>query len=749
MDATLLWTVLGSGAGVASVAVAVTVAVMEARSRRKHPPLTAGTARVLREPRGGDAVAAVTVLRAPTGRLPDPVRGRDELLARLYVLAERPDGQAHVLVGLGGTGKSTVALQVAEEAARSGRSVWWVPAGDAATMTTALLDLARALGASPSEVVGARAGRCNPADLLWRFLEARPGWLLIFDNADDLDALAVGDADAGSGAGWIRPTGSGLIVVTSRIYDPPAWGRHAQLHEVGWLDAATGARVLADLAPGAGSPESAAALSARLGGLPLALHHAGSQLASGFAAEPTFADYLEALDDRFGRLMGHGPADDRATVTSTWELSLDALAAKGCPQARPLLRVLSCLAPAIVIPPLALDRKVLGRLCEGDEDGVADGLAALSSVGLITTSPGLAGTRPSVTVHPLVTETSRGHLNSEDPARVGEVAVGLLAAATARLDCQRPEDWPVWLQLVPHLNAIYGYLASRLTDADLAALANVSVSAATAFLWAGSYPAAQELAQSALQHTTRLGTDHQGVLRLRSRVASAYKFRGKHDQAEQEYRGLLADMLRVLGPDHPDTLNARHDIARMLAKQGEHDQAEQGYRDLLADKLRVLGPDHQMTLATRNQIAHEMAERGDHAGAEAEYRAVLDAKTRVLGAEHADTLATRNAIAHEMAERGDHAGAEAEYRAVLDARTRVLGTEHPDTLATRNAIAHEMAERGDHQADQERVLGADHPQTMTRHNSLARTFQQSRRMAEAITLHKQPGQAEGIDPPDP
>src|ERR1700722_11521913 len=144
MDAVLVWAVVGSGAGVAGVVVSVVVAATDARSRRKHPPLTAGDpVRVLSEPQGGGAAdTVVTVLRAPTGRLPDLVRGRDELLARLRILAERPDGQGHVLTGLGGMGKSTVALQVAEEAAGLGRPVWWVPAGDAAAMTAALLDLA-------------------------------------------------------------------------------------------------------------------------------------------------------------------------------------------------------------------------------------------------------------------------------------------------------------------------------------------------------------------------------------------------------------------------------------------------------------------------------------------------------------------------------------------------------------------------------------------------------------------------------
>lgn len=219
-----------------------------------------------------------------------------------------------------------MALRVAEEAVASGRQAWWVTVGDANAVTGALMDLAGALGAARGEVAEALSGRGNPADLLWRFLETRSGWLLVFDNADDLDMLTVSGLRASEGAGWIRPTTAGLVLVTSRVGDPRSWGRHVTAHVIGCLDAAEGAQVLVDLAPGAGLAGDAAKLSARLGGLPLALHHAGLYLSSDFAALRTFTGYNDALDDRFGDLMGRGSAaDDRAIVTSTWELSLDAL----------------------------------------------------------------------------------------------------------------------------------------------------------------------------------------------------------------------------------------------------------------------------------------------------------------------------------------------------------------------------------------------------------------------------------------
>jgi tetratricopeptide (TPR) repeat protein len=685
---------------------------------------------VLEQPVRDHAGTGLTALRAPTGRLPERVRGRDDLLACLRILAREPDGRVHVLAGLGGTGKSTVALRVAREMDRLGRAAWWVPAVDAGTVAARLLGLARELGAPAGEVTEALNGRRDPADLLWRFLQSRPGWLLVFDNADDLAALTVGGNDAAGGAGWLRPSAAGLIIVTSREGDRRAWGPNAELHPVSWLNAATGAQVLADLAPGAGPPEDAAALSERLGGLPLALRHAGSQLASEFTAEKTFRGYTQALDERFGRVMGHGAADDRAVVTRTWELSLDALAARGRPQARPLLRVLSCLAPAVLIPPSLLDLAVLGRMCADGEDEAAEGLAALSSVGLITASPGVAGPGRAVTVHPLVTETSRLQMSAEDLARTGGTAVALLAAAASRLCNDVPDDWPVWVQLAPHVQAVYGFLASRLADADLSALADAAESVAHAFLWAGFYSASQELAAAALQQTARLGADHPAVVSLRVRVARARMYLGEYAQAEQLYRNLIPDATRVLGPDHIMTLITRSGLAWVLSAQGQYEQAEQLYRNLLPDMMRVHGPDHLDTLGVRSGLAELLGNRGQYEQAERAFRDLLAEQTRVHGPDHPDTLTTRSEIASMLEGQGQREQAEQALRDLLADRLRIVGPDHPFTLGTRHQIAlmledggqYEQAERAfrDLLAEQTRVHGPDHPGTLNTRHQIAR-----------------------------
>ena len=174
-----------------------------------------------------------------------------------------------MLAGLGGCGKSTVALAVVRQAQEAGIRAWWVPAVDPASVTEGLLGLARLLGAADDEVQEARAGRTNPSDVLWRWLETAHKWMLVLDNADDPDALTVGDRAASDGAGWLRPTRAGLVLVTSRTGDAQAWGPLATLHRVNPLDEYEGGRLLMDLAPLAGDAAEARALARRLGGLPL------------------------------------------------------------------------------------------------------------------------------------------------------------------------------------------------------------------------------------------------------------------------------------------------------------------------------------------------------------------------------------------------------------------------------------------------------------------------------------------------
>ena len=452
----------------------------------------------------------------PLGKLPPEVRGREGLIGELR-RALRPyprrASRAFVIAGMGGLGKSTVALTAARMARERGYRVWWVRAADSALLTSGMLEVLRELGAPESVTAPVREGARTAPERAWEFLNRDHGagrrWLLVFDGADNPAVLAGADAGTpADGTGWLRPDPAGIVIVTTRVRDPQVWGTRVTLRELKPLDDEAGAEVLRDLAPEVADPggREARELSARLGGLPLALHLAGAYLGSPFARWSTFAGYRQALDGvelpaALTDIEEQG-ADIHSTVQRTWDLSLDALAAEGRPQARPLLLVLSCFAPATPIPSWLLQLPPLAELLAGpghaghdngaERRGLRAGLQGLSRTGLIDISAtGSPVGVHAVTVHPVVADANRIRLAASadaERAAVQETVVALFEAATAGLDPVRPGDWLTWRRLRAHMNAAIDLLADDLDPAVLARLLSVSAVGTEALLGAGGWP---------------------------------------------------------------------------------------------------------------------------------------------------------------------------------------------------------------------------------------------------------------------
>jgi len=688
----------------------------------------------------------------PLGKLPADVRGRDGLLGELRrALRSYPwrASRTFVITGMGGLGKSTVALAAAKMAKDRGSRVWWLGATDTALLTSGMLEVLRELGAPESVIAPVREGARTAPARAWEFLNGEHAggrrWLLVFDGADHPAVLAGADATTpADGTGWLRADPAGMVIVTTRNRDPQVWGTGVTLRELKPLDEEASAEVLRDLAPDVADPggHQARELSRRLGGLPLALHLAGAYLGSPFARWSTFAGYHEALDSvelpaALADIEGPG-ADVRADVQRTWDLSLDALAAEGRPQARMLLFVLSCFAPATPVPAWLLRPAPLADLLQNEAGGTQEpgkdagwsrlraGLQGLSHTGLIEISSGggPAGVN-AITVHPVVADANRSRLATiaaTERTMVQNAAVALLEAAAAGLDPSRPSDWPAWRLLVPHLDAAIDLLADDLAAGVLARLLTVSAAGTEALLSGGRLAAAGKLAQASVQTAAFLSRDDPAAMTARGSLADTLVRRGRSGEAEALYRELLADRCRVQGDDHLDTLTTRHDLAAAIGMQGRYGEAEQLYRELLDDDYRLLGPGHRETLAARYNQARMIGLQGRYAEAEELGRQVLADQLRLLGNDHPDTLATRHRLARMIGLQGRYGEAEELCHKILEDRRRLLGEDHPDNMATRHRLARMLGLQGRY-ADAEplfrqvlaarrRALGEDHPDTL-------------------------------------
>ncbi len=129
--------------------------------------------------------------------------GREDFLARMAEYFATADSTAGRLAlwGLGGVGKTHIANEYAYRHQSSYRLIWWVRSEDLGTLFDDIAALAVTL-----ELAGAGSPeRSSIVEAVRNALEERREWLLIFDNAENLDNLSD-----------ILPRRGGHVLITSR-----------------------------------------------------------------------------------------------------------------------------------------------------------------------------------------------------------------------------------------------------------------------------------------------------------------------------------------------------------------------------------------------------------------------------------------------------------------------------------------------------------------------------------------------------
>ncbi|GAA1288283.1 tetratricopeptide repeat protein [Saccharothrix xinjiangensis] len=708
------------------------------------------------------------------------LRGREEVVESFLSRFEDAGtgGRAHLLHGLGGSGKTSIAAEIARRVSAKGTAVWWVSAADNAGLVSGLHAVARLAGAGGDELRSDDA-----ADVLWRRLGARrEPWLLVVDNADDPHALDIASqgerGTLSSGRGWVRPfLGShGFVIVTSRRGgDPASWGTWIAPHPVEMLAPADGAQVLLDRTRGrGGSRADANALAERLGGLPLALSLAGSYLAQstvdiwhGSTAVTTFKGYHAALDEGRVDILeprpgGEGHQQEEGTshrlVDRNWQLAVHLLEDRGLTLAGRFMRLLAQFAPAPLPYQLILKQDALvdsPAFSALDRDQAGSLLRDMSNLGLVDltpTAPGPAsaeGDLPVLRVHPLMRDASSRY---QDPVHDGNavlaVAARLLVEAVAGESDFSPQDhrrWPLWRLVAPHAFHLLERFPKDFDDLVLVdRLARVAQLAAQYLLLRGLRAQARD-EYVALHRACAdlLGDEHARTLIARHGIASCTANGGEHAAAGDEFRSILDIQRRTLGEEHPDTLITRHNLAWVTGALGDYATARDEFRSILDIRSRVLGEEHPYTLATRNNLGTVFTEQGDHAAALEAFTTVLDVQRRILGEEHLDTLAVRNNVAKVLWDLGEHRTVQGEFRSILEIQRRILGEEHPATLGSRNNLAWVLSDRGEHTAAQgeflsivdihSRILGSEHLNTLRARQNLAVNYSKMGRRREAET----------------
>ena len=631
--------------------------------------------------------------------------GRDATLVHLWErLGSGGTAVVQALHGMGGVGKTQLAIEYAYRYAGAYDVVWWVSAEETGLIGEQYAALAAELGLTAPHADTASAVRTLRA-----YLRSHSRWLLVLDNAE-----SPGDLRA-----WL-PAGPGHTLITSRN---PAWGELSTRVEVDVLSRLESVKLIHVSRPGADAAE-ANRLAEALGDLPLALAQAAGFLAeTGMPVE----HYLRLLDTRAGELLDQSPPESHPrSLAAAIRVSTDRLAEID-PTALALVRIGAFLAPEpitadVLTRPIATTGDSWPPELEALTVAVANPVAAHRSLGWIV-SYGLARIDRGLQLHRLTQAILRDQLADDSTPAYRAYAQALLVAADPG-DNRDPARWPGWARMLPHL------LATDPATSPSPALRDLACRAAWHLYVHGDINPARNLVEHLHQQWgERLGPDDRHTLRIAYFLVRLVIDFGPYSQVRQLGEDTLARCRQALGEDHPDTLYAAHFLAIGLHVMGAFERARQLNADTLARRRRVLGDDHLDAQDTAHHLARDLRELGEVEAARQLHESTLAYGQRVLGHDHPYTIFAANDLGLDLHALGQIEAARQLHEDTLARARRVLGEDHIWTMDSANGLASDLLALGEIEAARHlgedtlararRVLGEESHFTMDVANNLA------------------------------
>ncbi|WP_326944220.1 FxSxx-COOH system tetratricopeptide repeat protein [Amycolatopsis sp. NBC_01307] len=713
------------------------------------------------------------------GSIPPPnpnFTGRGDLLAQL---GERLGaGTTAVLPatlhGMGGIGKTQMAIEYIYRHLQDYDIVWWIQATQPTQIHASLSELAQHLRLPGADEAITAVPAVKEALRLGRPYRR---WLLVFDSAEDPEMVRP----------FFPVGGTGDILVTSRN---PNWAGIARPLEVAVFDRSESKTLLSRRGPQLDDAD-ADRIAEKLGDLPLAIEQAAAWLAE---TGMTAREYVRLFDEKVAEILDtSNPQDSETSVAAAWNVSFDQLTVSS-PAAHQLLQVCAFFAPEPVSR--SLFAGVRGLTVSEDLDKALRDPIKLGRAIRDINRFGLAKIdhrTDTILLHRLVQLVLRNRMSEQHSNEMRHGAHMLLANLDPN-DPESPRQWQRYQEVLPHIydaeliectdqwvrqlvinlmRFLYHWgdhdgavtLAERAVQAweqdrgerqrrgeapiEDPPLQELEASERLAFfLWTvGRYADAAQISKHTFdRYQDSVGPDREETLYAALTYAVILKARGEFAEAAQRNEEIYVKARGLFGNDDPITLNAARDYVAALLLIGDYRQAHELAVDTYRRRVEVFGYDNASTVATQVLMVIARRELGDYPWARIEQQQITDRVEQQYGADSISTLRRKAHLAVACRKDGDHDAARSISEDALGRFRIRYGNKHPNALAC--ALGYSIDLRHAHEFVKARKLGEEvfdlyreslgekHPHTLSAALDLGVTMRLSGDPASARTLNE-------------
>lgn len=688
----------------------------------------------------------------------------EELALHLRPRGENHEPSVFVLHGMGGCGKSQLALEFCHQAKESCSHsvIFWIDATSPASTSQSFSSVAKEMS---KNAFGPADNEANLQFVRSKLSSWPQAWLLVFDNFDDPNSFTNKSIKD-----YFPQSGEGSILVTSRHADTKKLGHHLEVDTMSPEEALE--LLLARSRAERTEPNlhEGEAIVKRLGFHALAIDQAGAYISS---RSLSLCLYLEHHNARTEKVLSEVPdmwdyikapkdspeAKRKLSVFTTWELSFEQIS--GNPSTRKAKEnILTLLAffdnnqiRQSFFEPYAKRRNNWIVLPGGNDTWdvyeFQDTLREFRTLSLLQSFE-VQSSDAVCSLHPLIQDWIKFRIDKDAQREITIEAVLVLRKFLDPHAYEGFADFTFEMKqlMFSHVDAVVSNTQRILSSHEFLANLELLRGAYTFsnFLRQhGKYEAAESLIRLVVAGYTKiLGERDHNTLRAMTRFAESLINLNKLDECEPVIRKAVHLSLVILGEKHKITLESIYALGILFDRQRKHKEALEIRQKGLASHQTMFGDEDPNTLASMHSLANNMKNLGRYNDAESLLRKTLDLYKKVLGKEHPNTLLCMSHLASLLENQENHKEAEDLYQEAIPLRKKVLGREHRQTLFSMQEFAMLLAKQERYEeaeplfqeiiAMRERVEGKDNASTLVAVRLLYTTLNKQGKTEQAKDL---------------